>query len=80
MRDDPGVRRHLESYTAYGVGCAVVWAVILSALAASGQQEKLRRVLPVCGGWWAGWTSATIARWGYPPPKTRPQWKHDHNS
>jgi len=23
----------------------------------------------VCGGWWMGWTSATIARIGYPPPK-----------
>jgi hypothetical protein len=22
-----------------------------------------------CGGWWSGWTSATIARVGYPPPK-----------
>lgn len=22
-----------------------------------------------CGGWWSGWTSATIARAGYPPPK-----------
>ena len=23
----------------------------------------------VCGGWWLGWTSATIARIAYPPPK-----------
>jgi hypothetical protein len=23
----------------------------------------------VCGGWWIGWTSATIARIGFPPPK-----------
>ena len=23
----------------------------------------------VCGGCWMGWTSATIARIGYPPPK-----------
>jgi hypothetical protein len=23
----------------------------------------------VCGGWWIGWTSATIARAGYRPPK-----------
>lgn len=23
----------------------------------------------VCDGWWMGWTSATIARTGYPPPK-----------
>ena len=23
----------------------------------------------VCSGWWMGWTSATIARIGHPPPK-----------
>ncbi|MBV8998932.1 MAG: hypothetical protein JO304_07725 [Solirubrobacterales bacterium] len=23
----------------------------------------------MCSGWWIGWTSATIARIAYPPPK-----------
>lgn len=64
----------LETYTAYGIGCVVVWAVILTVTAAKGGRDKLRTILPVCGGWWMGWTSATIARYGYPPPKSRPPW------
>jgi hypothetical protein len=28
--------------------------------------------LPVFGGWWMGWTSATIARYIYPPSKSGP--------
>jgi hypothetical protein len=41
-----------RSYTAYGIGCAFVWAAILGVLAALGEKEKLRRILPVFGGWW----------------------------
>jgi hypothetical protein len=26
-----------------------------------------------CAAWWSGWTSATIARVGYPPPKLGPR-------
>ncbi|MGH9291960.1 MAG: hypothetical protein ACRDZ6_04160 [Acidimicrobiales bacterium] len=62
MRDRPG------SYATYGIGCAIVWAVIL--LAAKGKADKLRTIWPVFGGWWIGWTSATIARSVYPPPKS----------
>ena len=75
--DDSRVRDRLDSYTAYSVGCAIVWAVILVALAAAGKKDKLRTILPGCGGWWMGWTSATIARYGYPPPKSRPPWKRN---
>jgi hypothetical protein len=71
---DPQVRNRPGSYTAYSVGCAMVWAVILAAFAGTGKREKLRAVLPVCAGWWIGWTSATIARYVYPPPKSRPPW------
>ncbi len=78
--DDPQVRNRPGSYTAYSVGCAVVWAVILAALAATGKREKLRAVLPVCGGLWIGWTSATIARYVYPPPKSRPPWTRNRQS
>lgn len=74
------MRKPRETYTAYSIGCAVVWAAILGALAALGEKEKLRTILPVLGGWWMGWTSATIARWGYPPPKSRPPWVHDHGT
>ena len=57
-------------YAAYSVGCAIVWVVILASLVASGRKDRLRAILPVFGGWWMGWTSATIARYGYPPPKS----------
>jgi hypothetical protein len=67
------MRRLRQSYNTYSVGCAVAWAAILGALAALGEKEKVRRVLPVCGGWWMGWASATIARSVYPPPKSRPR-------
>ena len=60
------------SYTAYSIGCAIVWATILAVLAALDEREKLRSVLPVCSGWWMGWASATIARSVYPPPKSQP--------
>ncbi len=68
MRTRPG------TYTSYSVGCAIVWAVILAGLDASGKKDRLRIILPVFGGWWIGWTSATIARYVYPPPKSRPPW------
>jgi hypothetical protein len=64
----------LRSYTAYGVGCAVAWGAILGSLARSEDKEQLRKVLPVFAGWWLGWTSATIGRYWYPPPKSRPPW------
>ena len=62
------MERPWQTYTGYGIGCALAWAAILGALAALGEKEKLRRILPVFGGWWVGWTSATIARSVYPPP------------
>ncbi|MGD0084028.1 MAG: hypothetical protein ABSD78_12645 [Acidimicrobiales bacterium] len=74
------MRDRLETYTAYSIGCAVVWALILSVLAALGKRETLRRILPGFAGWWMGWTSATIARYGFPPPKSRPPWMHDRGT
>jgi hypothetical protein len=65
------VRDRLNPYTAYSIGCALVWAFTLAVVAAAGNKEQLRRILPVFGGWWIGWTSATIARYAYPPPKSR---------
>jgi hypothetical protein len=31
-------------------------------------KDILRTVVVLCGGWWIGWISATIARAVYPPP------------
>jgi hypothetical protein len=62
-------RTRLDSYAAYSLGCAAVWAVIL-VLAGRWTDSRTRdTVRLVCVGWWSGWTSATIARLSYPPPK-----------
>ena len=63
------MNRRVNTYTGYSVGCAVVWSVILlvARRRLDTQDQKMLRV--VCGGWWIGWTSATIARIGFPPPK-----------
>jgi hypothetical protein len=70
--DDRWMNPRSGSYARYSVGCAVVWAVILGVVAAR-DKEKFRTILPVFGGWWMGWTSATIARDVYPPPKAAPR-------
>lgn len=63
------MRERLNSYTAYSIGCATVWAAILLA-AQRLADAKTRQVMQLaCAAWWSGWTSATIARVGYPPPK-----------
>jgi hypothetical protein len=56
------------TYAIYSAGCAGVWAAIL-LVARRLDSEARRKLQLVCGGWWMGWTSATIARIGLPPPK-----------
>jgi len=58
-----------NTYTAYGVGCAGVWGVILALGRRRLDAETWKLLRLACGGWWMGWTSASIARIGYPPPK-----------
>jgi hypothetical protein len=63
------MRTRLNTYTAYSIGCAGVWGAIL-LLARRRLDSQTRNTLRlVCSGWWIGWTSATIARIGFPPPK-----------
>ena len=64
-------RKRTETYTAYGDGCAVVWAGILAATERWASARKWAQIRLMCGGWWMGWTSATIARLVSPPPKQR---------
>ncbi len=65
----PPLRTRLNTYTSYSIGCAGVWGAIL-LLAERRLDSQTRDTLRlVCGGWWIGWTSATIARAGFPPPK-----------
>jgi hypothetical protein len=65
------MRVRLNSYTAYSIGCAIVWAGILAVVAAVAKTSKLDKFLLVFAGWVIGWVSATIARYVYPPPKSR---------
>lgn len=58
-----------NTYTGYSIGCAGVWGTILLIGRRRLDSETWNTLRLVCGGWWVGWTSATIARIGYPPPK-----------
>ena len=63
------MRARLNNYTAYSVGCAAVWAAILLVAQRLADAETRKTMQVGCAAWWSGWTSATIARIGYPPPK-----------
>jgi hypothetical protein len=63
------MRTRCNTYTAYSVGCAAVWGIILLLAQRRLDSQNRNTLRLVCGGWWMGWTSATIARIGYPPPK-----------
>ncbi len=58
-----------HTYTAYGIGCAAVWAVILIATQRRTDSQTRNTIRLTCAGWWLGWISASIARVVYPPPK-----------
>lgn len=63
------MRLERDTYTTYSVGCAGVWAAILVAGRRRLDSETWNQLRLLCSGWWIGWTSATIARIGFPPPK-----------
>ena len=63
------MRARFNSYTAYSVGCAAVWAAILVAARRTANAETRNTLQLACAGWWGGWMSATIARVAYPPPR-----------
>ena len=68
------MRESLRTYTAYSVGVAIVWAAILIGVSI-GASDATRKVFYVLFlGWAIGWTSATIARVVYPPPKSQRPW------
>jgi threonine/homoserine/homoserine lactone efflux protein len=62
------MKQRLRTYTAYSIGCVIAWAIILPAAAVLDSNDILHTALVLCGGWWIGWISATIARAVYPPP------------
>jgi len=65
------VKMRLRTYTAYSLGCAVAWAVLLAVVAARNGKRDMRNVLLVFYGWVIAWVSNTIARAVYPPPGQR---------
>ena len=60
-----------RSYTAYSLGCAVAWAVLLAVVAARKGKRDMRNVLLVFCGWVIAWVSNTIARAVCPSPRGR---------
>lgn len=63
--------RRFHSYTAYTVGCVIAWAIVLLVVQLVASDSKKKVFLYVFAGWVIGWTSATIARRVYPPPRRR---------
>ena len=63
------ISRIRNTYTGYSIGSAGVWAVILAVGQRRLDPQTWKTLRLVCGGWWIGWTSATIARASYPAPK-----------
>lgn len=59
----------MRSYTAYSVGVAIVWAVLLVLVSLLAPADKRNNIFLVFAGFVIGWLSATIARYVYPPPK-----------
>lgn len=56
------MRKKLHTYTAYSIGCFIVWAIIFAYGLIFGVQLRNHAVLYVFYGWVIGWLSATIAR------------------
>jgi hypothetical protein len=65
------VPRRFNSYTAYSIGCFIVWGALWVILVITAPSRTLHTVLLVFLGWVIGWTSASIARLVYPPPRRR---------
>jgi hypothetical protein len=75
MQDSPGHPffrpGRMNTYAAYGIGFFAAWAVLLAICAATVPSKTMGYICAIFGGTVIGWTSATIARVVYPPPKKR---------
>lgn len=65
------LRKHSGTYVGYSVACAVLWAVVLTAVWTHAGDGTRHTFLVFFGGWAIGWLSASIGRLVYPPPKSR---------
>ena len=62
------MRPRLRTYTAYSVGTAVAWGVVLLVAWLIDPPGTVKTFWLVSLGFFLGWLSATIARAVYPPP------------
>jgi hypothetical protein len=69
MNDRP--TRLRGTYTGYAIGCAAVWALIWLIALRTAKKETLDKLRITFPAWVMGWTSATIARYVYPPPRKK---------
>ncbi len=63
------MRQRFRTYTAYSIGTAIVWGVVLLVAWLIDSSSTLRAFWLVSLGFFLGWLSATIARVVYPPLK-----------
>jgi hypothetical protein len=63
------MKTRFRTYSAYSIGCAAVWVVILIVVQIVADSHKQSNFRLVFLGWVVGWVSASIARIVYPPPK-----------
>jgi hypothetical protein len=68
------MNRRTGTYPAYSVGVGITWAVLLVLARLFAPAGRRRTIFLVFGGFAIGWTSATIARYVYPPPR---KYQHD---
>ncbi|WP_344582599.1 hypothetical protein [Streptomyces lunalinharesii] len=61
--------RRYRNYWAYSAGLALAWALVFTLTGALHGGAAAQHLLPVFGGFCIGWTSTTIARYFYPPPR-----------
>lgn len=60
-----------NTYTAYSIGFFATWAALLAIVASIASGRTRGYIFAIFFGCVIGWTSATIARVVYPPPKKR---------
>jgi hypothetical protein len=63
--------RKFNTYKAYTIGCVIAWALVWVVVTTRASDATRENVLLVFLGWVLGWTSATIARAVYPPPRRK---------
>ena len=61
----------LRNFWVYSLGLAVAWAIVLTLAFTIRGEARAQPILDVFFGFCIGWVSTTIARYVYPPPRSR---------